>query len=256
MPALTDMFGMSSGVLSELQVVFMQRHQRLPLRWASNPRGSNLRMIALMSTVALAAVLPLAVATAGPAGPERPAGPGEAGSTPKRRGAAPSRFPAPSPAASARADAKAGERAAGPRGDAGSLLQDLGLTGTTRCGPELTSPEGLEAQTCVLSEGRDSWARTYYRNGTGRALRAVLTLMRPDGRTVQVHCTVEAEDDPGACETPRAPKGAAAARGARSSASGSSSESAGASRVSEMYDAVAEIASEDSQRLLLRSGSN
>lgn len=104
-----------------------------------------------------------------------------------------------------------------------------------RCGPELSAPQGLEAQTCVLvSEGR-TWGRSYYRNTGGRALDAVLTVMGPAGRTVQIHCAVAAGDEPGLCETPR-------------------EESAGAPGA---YSAVAEFAVPDDEgRLLLRSGSN
>lgn len=64
-------------------------------------------------------------------------------------------------------------------------------------------PRGVGAQTCVLTEGRDTWARTYYRNATGERLSSVLSLMAPGGRTVQTHCEVEADDEPAACETPR-----------------------------------------------------
>ncbi|MET8681155.1 hypothetical protein ABZW18_27165 [Streptomyces sp. NPDC004647] len=222
---------------------------------ASNPRGSNLRVIALASAVVLAVLLPLAAATAGPAVP------GESGGRPQARAAAvspaPSRSAAPAPGTVSRAgsaddtDTSADRPAPGKPAVAPSdsgLVHELGLSGLSdrqrrmaECGPELTSPEGVEAQTCVLSEGRDTWARTYYRNLTGSTLRAVLTQMRPDGRTVQVHCTLEAGDDPGACETPRTPGGAAG------------QDSAGESR---SHGAVAEIASADSERLLLRSGSN
>ncbi|MFF4365202.1 hypothetical protein [Streptomyces sp. NPDC001594] len=105
----------------------------------------------------------------------------------------------------------------------------------SRCGPELSAPQGLEAQTCVLaSEGR-TWGRSYYRNTSGRALDAVLTVMGPAGRTVQIRCAVAAGDEPGLCETPRG-------------------ESAGAP---DAYSAVAEFAVPDDEgRLLLRSGSN
>lgn len=104
-----------------------------------------------------------------------------------------------------------------------------------RCGPELSSPQGVEAQTCVLSgEGR-TWGRSYYRNTSGRALDAVLTVMGPAGRTVQIRCAVGAGDEPGLCETPQ-------------------EESAG---VPEDYSAVAEFAVPDDEgALLLRSGSN
>ncbi|MEU7281281.1 hypothetical protein AB0A69_21270 [Streptomyces sp. NPDC045431] len=77
---------------------------------------------------------------------------------------------------------------------------------TARCGPELVSPDGVEAQTCVLDEGAETWARTYYRNATGGELVAVLALMGPGGRTVRTHCAVAADDEPGACETPREPR--------------------------------------------------
>ncbi|MER6479407.1 hypothetical protein [Streptomyces filamentosus] len=107
----------------------------------------------------------------------------------------------------------------------------------SRCGPELASPEGVEAQTCVLSEGPDVWARTYYRNATRRGIDAILTLMAPGGRTVQVRCAVPARDEPGTCETPREP-GTGAARA---------------------HTAVAEFAVGEEggdAPLLLRSGSN
>ncbi|MCX4692117.1 hypothetical protein [Streptomyces sp. NBC_01408] len=105
----------------------------------------------------------------------------------------------------------------------------------SQCGPELSSPHGLEAQTCVLvAEGR-TWGRSYYRNTSGRPLDAVLTVMGPAGRTVQIRCAVGAGDEPGLCETP-------------------SETSAGAP---DSYSAVAEFAVPDDEgALLLRSGSN
>ncbi|MFF0446034.1 hypothetical protein ACFYT4_06410 [Streptomyces sp. NPDC004609] len=111
-----------------------------------------------------------------------------------------------------------------------------GSTATTRCGPELASPDGVEAQTCVLTHGHDTWARAYYRNATGAELRSVLALMGPGRRTVQINCVVEAGDEPGVCETPRQ----------RVRAGGT-------------YWAVAEFAAAAGAangRLLLRSGSN
>ncbi|MGP3924558.1 hypothetical protein [Streptomyces sp. 8N616] len=243
---------------------------------ASNAHGSNVRTAALAGAAVLALVLPLAAATAGPAG---------RGSDRRDRTEAPPAAPSISvPAAPAEnpedaenaqdADGKAvggagrGGSTVAARG-ASALLPDLGLTGTSRCGPELTSPEGVEAQTCVLREGRDTWGRTYYRNATGRTLQAVLSLMRPDGRTVQVYCTLDAKDDPGACETPRAPGWAAGATptGQRAAEPGETAGGA-AERTTEQgegesqaygaaaYGAVAEIAAADSDRLLLRSGSN
>ncbi|XXZ50323.1 hypothetical protein AAGT00_19195 [Streptomyces cavourensis] len=74
-----------------------------------------------------------------------------------------------------------------------------------RCGPELVAPEGVEAQTCVMTGGGETWARAYYRNTSGAELRSVLTLMGPGGRTVELHCALPAHDEPGSCETPRSP---------------------------------------------------
>ncbi|MFD4026102.1 hypothetical protein ACFWRV_21745 [Streptomyces sp. NPDC058576] len=74
-----------------------------------------------------------------------------------------------------------------------------------RCGPELVAPEGVEAQTCVMTQDGESWARVYYRNATGEELRSALTLMGPGGRTVELHCAPIAHDEPGTCETPRVP---------------------------------------------------
>ncbi|KUM75479.1 hypothetical protein ACFYZI_17910 [Streptomyces griseorubiginosus] len=87
--------------------------------------------------------------------------------------------------------------------DRSPLLLGLGLATAARCGPELSSPEGIEAQTCVLTQGEETWARTYYRNATGTALDAVLSLMGPGAHTVQMHCVVGAGDEPDSCETPR-----------------------------------------------------
>ncbi|MEU5186835.1 hypothetical protein AB0G83_06730 [Streptomyces klenkii] len=254
-------------------------------------------MVALASAVALAVVLPLAAATAGPVGLSGPeAARGE--SSGKRSGADSGLRLGPGKDSGKNADTGLGR-------DAGTELgRDLGkglgkglgkvpgggadgsapgwpaasppLAGSAagpsgpasaRCGPELTSPEGVEAQTCVLEQGNETWARTYFRNATGAPLRAVLTLMGPDGRTVQVHCRTTASDDPDGCETPRA----RTVRGAEAARAGARGE--------DPYTAVAEIASDDASegasggasngassgssgdaseggKLLLRSGSN
>ena len=165
-----------------------------------------------------AVALPLAVASAGPAGDED-----------RTVVRAPARETVRS--SPHEEDAKA-------RSDAPSrspLLLGLGLATAVRCGPELTSSGGIEAQTCVLTQGEDTWARTYYRNVTGGAVDSVLSLMGPAGRTVQMKCAVGADDEPGMCETPR------------EHAHGGP----------DAYTAVAEFASHPgSGSLLLRSGSN
>ncbi|MFF4356877.1 hypothetical protein [Streptomyces sp. NPDC001604] len=171
----------------------------------------------MAGVVVCAVVLPLAVASAGPAGDE--------GHTVVRAPAHASVRASPRPQ-----DAKAPSAAPAP-----SPLLDLGLDTAVRCGPELTSPQGVEAQTCVLTQGEDTWARTYYRNVTGKALDSALSLMGPGGRTVQLSCAVGAENEPGMCETPRQHT-----RGAL-----------------DAYTAVAEFAGRAGHGpLLLRSGSN
>jgi hypothetical protein len=105
------------------------------------------------------------------------------------------------------------------------------------------SPGGIEAQTCVLTARSErgttgaSWARSYYRNATGAELHSVLSLLAPGGRTVEMHCAIGTDDEPGMCETPRDPVRGKPAQ----------------------YAAVAEFAPADDDGespLLLRSGSN
>ncbi|MEU9701342.1 hypothetical protein [Streptomyces sp. NPDC047981] len=168
------------------------------------------------------------------------------GSDPGAAGPGADRGAAPGSASGAEAGAEAGVRdGSGGARDSAPPSALLGAPGASspvparsaHCGPELTSPDGIEAQTCVLTEGPDTWGRTYYRNAGGQRLDAVLTLMGPAGRTVQVRCAVVARDEPGVCETPRE-----RARGAVSA-----------------YSAVAEFAGAgegSSTPLLLRAGSN
>ncbi|MEV8473762.1 hypothetical protein [Streptomyces sp. NPDC051173] len=206
---------------------------------ASQQRGANLRMIALASVVALAIVLPLAAATAGPAGTTSPEkARGRAGNGPKGERA---RTAAPLTAVAGAPDTREPEPAPAPAADEsegsdGKGSVEDGVQDSTRCGPELAAPEGVEAQTCVLRQGTDTWARTYYRNATGGPLTAVLALMDPTGRTVEVQCQMGPSDDPDGCETPHG-------RTVRDP------------RQRDAYSAVAEIAGADG-RMLLRSGSN
>ncbi len=169
----------------------------------------NIRLLALAGVAACAIALPLAVASAGPVGDQ------------DADDVRPSR----------RADAKA--PSAEPTDPPGLL--GLGLATAARCGPELTSPDGIEAQTCVMTQGETTWARTYYRNVTGGALDSVLSLMGPGGRTLQMRCMIGTDDEPATCETPRE-----RTRGNL-----------------DAYTAVAEFAARAGQGpLLLRSGSN
>ncbi|MEU1478751.1 hypothetical protein ACFYZ8_35735 [Streptomyces sp. NPDC001668] len=199
----------------------------------------NLRLLALSGAVVCAVALPLAVASAGQVG--------DGGRTAVRDLVRPSAVPsavqpsAEPPAARSSADPSAVRRSPAddykaPLAGAGRspLLLGLGLATAARCGPELTSPDGIEAQTCVLTQGEQTWARTYYRNATGAALDAVLSFMEPGGRTVQLRCPVGAGDEPDSCETPRERTQGAPAG----------------------YTAVAEFARRGTEPLLLRVGSN
>ncbi|TQE24326.1 hypothetical protein Sipo8835_30595 [Streptomyces ipomoeae] len=212
-----------------------------------------LRLVGLSVAVAFALAVPL-VASAGPVDDvhtsEHARGAEHAGEaagrgsgTHEHEGGADERAGGADGASSGLGDPKAGAADERDAGDAGvvedtadsRMLLDLGIATAARCGPELTSPDGIEAQTCVLTRGEETWARTYYRNATGRELSSVLSVMAPGGRTVRVHCAVGAEDEPGACETPRERM-----RGERGA-----------------YSAVAEFAAPDGRGpLLLRSGSN
>ncbi|MFI9580858.1 hypothetical protein ACIHCQ_03205 [Streptomyces sp. NPDC052236] len=194
----------------------------------------NLRMIGLTAVVVFAALLPMA-ATAGPADGLWPVT-----GIPHAGGA--KRAPAldPVPQLTPGAEPKPGLLAGIGVSDTPEGPDVTGATApqtAAQCGPELASPDGVEAQTCVLTEGSDTWARTYYRNATGEELSSALTLMGPAGRTLQTNCVVAAGDEPGACETPR------------ESSLGPVAE----------YSAVAEFATADEMGegpLLLRSGSN
>ncbi|WP_371528279.1 hypothetical protein OG302_21640 [Streptomyces sp. NBC_01283] len=193
----------------------------------------NPRLIALMGVVAITVFLPLAGASAGPVGD------GDADAKPSERpaDAAPGTAPDPDakqPSTERPTSKRASTEGASSSADDSSLLTGLGLDTAAQCGPEVTSPKGIEAQTCVLTQGHDTWGRTYYRNTTGDELSAVLTVMGPGARTVQMHCAVGAADEPGACETPR-------------------ERTAGNA---EAYSAVVEFADGSGGPLLLRSGSN
>lgn len=178
----------------------MPRHSRGKRAPSSHRRGPNqrrVRLIALASVAAAAVALPLAWAAAG-----QVVEAGRAAVGAPARDAVRSVPPAPKDGAvrpSPHGDAKA--PSASPTDS--PVLLDLGLSTAVRCGPELTSPEGVEAQTCVLTQGEETWARTYFRNATGGALDSVLSLMGPGGRTVQMRCAVGSGDEPGTCETPR-----------------------------------------------------
>ncbi|MEU3947283.1 hypothetical protein [Streptomyces sp. NPDC029526] len=91
----------------------------------------------------------------------------------------------------------------GPGGRAGSTSTGASAPAVLRCGPEVSSPEGIEAQTCVVARGEEIWGRAYYRNATGTVLSAILVLLAPGGSSVRVHCAVEPGDEPAVCETPR-----------------------------------------------------
>ncbi|MGW7523567.1 hypothetical protein [Streptomyces sp. NPDC054783] len=219
---------------------------------ANLPDSRKLRLLALLGAVTAAVALPLAVASAGQVGGAGGhAGTGKARDAVRaagREGASGRAFENTSGRAS-ESDQAAGSEPGSGRGDGGSgpedaklpsldrspRLLELGLGTAMRCGPQLTSPDGIEAQTCVLSQDTDTWARTYYRNSTGKSLDAVLSLMGPGGHSLEIHCVTGGDDEPATCETPRE-----RSRGGM-----------------DAYTAVTEFATRGAHgRLLLRSGSD
>ncbi|WP_407551261.1 hypothetical protein QOM21_17745 [Streptomyces sp. Pv4-95] len=213
-------------------------------------RAPKFRMIALAGTAVAAIAIPLAAATAGPADTLAPGARNETAEDAVRPSESGHSAKGAKTGRPGHEGAPAGPRARGEGGVVGSAthreardgtLGDLGLPllsddrRISRCGPELTSPQRVQAQTCVLAEDGATWARTYYRNRTGDPLRAVLTLLRPDDSTLQVHCTVPVADRPGMCETP----------------TGATVHKSGVP-----YGAVAEFADAAGERLLLRAGNN
>ncbi|OEV30304.1 hypothetical protein AN219_11675 [Streptomyces nanshensis] len=184
-------------------------------------------MITLACTVVLAVALPVAAATAGAAPPA------DGGGVPERVTPSSQLSDAPSGHSSARSSAASSSSAPGSSSP-GRRGAAAGGGASASCGPELTSPEGLSGQTCVLSEGGSTWARTYYRNGAGSPLSAALTLMRPDGSSLRADCAMTADRGTSVCETPREKT----RTGGRA------------------YAATGEAGSADGERLLLRSGSN
>ncbi|MBD0423509.1 hypothetical protein H0H10_30880 [Streptomyces sp. TRM S81-3] len=193
-----------------------KRRAARPRRGGPDPR--RLRLFALAGIVACAVVLPFAVASAGPPGggenEARPAvrlQPQDAG---RATGEADGHGAGPAPGG---IDGEPAGRIAATPLRAGPVRSPLqpGTATAVRCGPALTSPGGIEAQTCVVTQGAQTWARTYYRNTTGEPLESVLSLMGPGGRTVRTRCAVGAEAEPGTCETPRGrTRGGPAAYGA------------------------------------------
>ncbi|MGX1512691.1 hypothetical protein [Streptomyces collinus] len=216
----------------------------------SGPARRRVRLYGLAGVVVCAVVLPFAVASAGPSG-DADAEVSTAVPLLARGGddkASASSASAASSAAAESAPAVEPEDRFGPEFGGAGRVTDTdaparsplppGPALAARCGPELTSPAGVEAQTCVLTRGSETWARTYYRNATGGPLEAVLSLMGPDGHSVRTSCAVSVEDAPGTCETPPEDTGDASRGGL------------------EGYTAVAEFARRAGYGpLLLRAGS-
>ncbi|MFJ6076116.1 hypothetical protein ACIQFU_35675 [Streptomyces sp. NPDC093065] len=186
------------------------------------PDRRRLRLYGLVGVVVCAVVLPFAVASAGPSGdgggeapvtvpllarggdgkaPASEAEPGTRSGTEVASGSGNGAGSDPGYGSGAGTGGGEADRAEPGTAPARSPLPP-GPALAARCGPELTSPAGVEAQTCVLARGAETWARTYYRNVTGGPLESVLSLIGPDGRSVRARCEVGAEDAPGTCETP------------------------------------------------------
>lgn len=244
----------------------------------------NLRMVGITSVVVAAVLAPLAAAAGEGRVPDRsgivraldrpqPAVSGADATSARSAGAEPdgiARNSAGKRPSHGQNTAPGATEVAGPAGaEVPGAAPGAGSTGATRahCGPELTSPDGVEAQTCVLTDGRATWGRTYYRNATGGELTSVLTLMGPGRRTLQMNCVVEAGDEPGVCETPKVPSRGlrgyfavaefAAAEGARTEAgAGAGADAGDGSRPGSRSVPGSGTGARGEGPLLLRSGSN
>ncbi|MFD8911837.1 hypothetical protein [Streptomyces sp. NPDC059575] len=212
------------------------------LRIPAGPGGrapARLRLLTLAGLAAVAVLLPLGAASAGQTGGPGSSGGASGGGTSAAGAPAAGTTVAGVPVVSApavptpAAVPSAPEAAVAGRERPRSL--GIGEATAVRCGPELSAPDGVEAQTCVLARGGESWARTYYRNTSGDAVDALLSLMGPGGRTVLTRCAAGGGDEPATCETPRL-----RTRGAPGA-----------------FTAVAEFAGRgDAAPLMLRAGSN
>ncbi|MGV9337155.1 hypothetical protein [Streptomyces sp. NPDC003688] len=212
------------------------------LRIPAGPGGrapARLRLLTLAGLAAVAVLLPLGAASAGQTGGPEPSGGASGGRTAAVGTPAVGTTVAGVPVVSAPAVPTpaavlfAPEAAVAGRERPRSL--GIGEATAVRCGPELSAPDGVEAQTCVLTRGGESWARTYYRNTSGDAVDALLSLLGPGGRTVLTRCAADGGDEPATCETPRL-----RTRGAPGA-----------------FTAVAEFAGRgDAAPLMLRAGSN
>ncbi|MFP8963956.1 hypothetical protein ACLIYP_25875 [Streptomyces nanhaiensis] len=199
-------------------------------------RAPDLRVTALVAGIALAAALPLAAATAGPGEPRPDDGRTTAATSSSTSTAAAPGEPRPEPAPGTDRSplplphGLLSPRASGPSG------ADLPETSAV-CGPRAVSPQGVRAQTCVLTRDGAVWGRMYHRNTTGEALYGALSLLGPGGRAVTAPCELPPDDRAGVCDTPQR-------RAERKASAGEPP-----------YTAVAEIAAPDGGGLLLRSGS-
>ncbi len=215
----------------------------MPRHAGGRARTSRRARATALAAVATACAFALAVACAGQDDDRRPASAGPDDlrpvSAPERRASSPDSggdtssagAGVTSPAGDGHAPVRAPEADQAPPGGAHPAT-------ALRCGPALSSPDGVEAQTCVAVQGQDVWARTYYRNTTGASLDAALSLLGPDGHSVRSRCVAGAGDDPSLCQTPRVRLKGEPVR----------------------YSAVAEFAAHaggaEEARLLLRAGSN
>ncbi|WP_410537523.1 hypothetical protein [Streptomyces sp. KL2] len=205
----------------------------------------DLRVTALAAGIALAAALPLAAATAGPGEPRPGDGRTAVATAVSTAGASGEPRPQPAPGTDRSPllfpHGLPSPGASGPSGPSGPSGADLPETSAV-CGPRGVSPQGVRAQTCVLTRGGAVWGRMYHRNTTGEALYGALSLLGPGGRAVTAPCELPADGRAGVCDTPRR-------RAERTSPPSPPSPEG------RPYTAVAEIASPDGEGLLLRTGS-
>lgn len=216
-----------------------------PPQHARQRRVSLARVTALSAAVVLSAVLPLTAASAGPVSDPAEARKAEKSSSARgvesmdgKPAGEPLRGPLKPPTGSVEERLSAPDDSAALSGVRGGSDDRPSASGPSAvCGPQVAVRGRVTAQTCVLEEEDLTWGRTYYRNISGTQLWGVLTLLGPDGRTLQVNCELPPSGNPASCETPQ-------------------ERTVRPLEHEEPYMAVAEIASADGEQMLLRSGSN
>lgn len=201
-------------------------------------RAARVRTAALGTTVGLCLLIPLAAASAD-SGHDRVASADSPGvsATPKPSGGSHDYGNGVAPGGPDGIDAV--KQLLGPASSSPSATKSVPVpAGSVAVADKLCGKaaevQGVRAQTCVEREGNEVWARVYYRNASAEPLMLVLGMVRPGAGagSLQMTCDIDAKSGDGQCDTPRLRT----------------------DQPLSAWSAVAEIATADGSRKVLRSG--